>query len=469
VDNHHVFALIIDAAKKHGESKGKRDKLRAMLEPEMAKGGSPREKLLELLNSGTMAAMDTGKVEMRKAPGAKKAEEALSTAAEFIPFVGAGKAAAEGDYGSAALQAGMDVAGGPLLKGAAALGGKFLAPALAGAIKAYHGSPYKFDKLDMSKIGTGEGHQAFGHGLYTAEGPKVAEEYQKKLSGDQVLFKGSPLPESTDDALNPKAFMARWALGNKMSGDALIKHWTDLVNESKAAAKEKAPDWQQKISAKQLEQRKQLLREAKKYKPEDYSVMPQGYLYELNLRWPDAAREAADPLSPHHFLDYDKPLGKQAPHIKEAIEKTKSMLPESAMDDLGGDLSLLYGKDVTPNQFINTWEALAGTHAGEKMLHATGIPGIRYLDAGSRSNFRVQTSYKGEPYSEPVSFMTEQQALNYAKEQKEKGFGADVMPGTSNYVLFSDELADILKRNDEQLKAKGGSATKSVKKRSKNG
>jgi len=56
--------------------------------------------------------------------------------------------------------------------------------------------------------------------------------------------------------------------------------------------------------------------------------------------------------------------------------------------------------------------------------------------------------------------MTEQQALDYAKEQKEKGFGADVMPGTSNYVLFSDELAEILKRNDEQLKAKGGSAVK---------
>jgi len=78
-----------------------------------------------------MAAMDTGKVEMRKAPGAKKAEEALSTAADFIPFVGAGKSAMQGDYGSAALQAGVDVAGGPLLKGAAALGGKAI-PALAG-------------------------------------------------------------------------------------------------------------------------------------------------------------------------------------------------------------------------------------------------------------------------------------------------------------------------------------------------
>jgi hypothetical protein len=120
-----------------GAQKVRNPELRALIEERMKQGGeanSKRDKLRELLSGGTMAAMDTGKVEMRKAPGAKKAEEALSTAAELIPFVGAGKAAAEGDYGSAALQAGIDVAGGPLLKGAAALGGKFLAPMLAGII-----------------------------------------------------------------------------------------------------------------------------------------------------------------------------------------------------------------------------------------------------------------------------------------------------------------------------------------------
>jgi hypothetical protein len=417
----------------------KNPELRALIEERMKAGGeasSKREKLRELLGSGTMAAMDTGKVEMRKAPGAKKAEEALSTAAEFIPFVGAGKAAAEGDYGSAALQAGMDVAGGPLLKGAAALGGKFLAPALAGAIKAYHGSPHKFDKFDISKIGTGEGAQAYGHGLYTAEAKDVGKEYQKKLSGDQVLFKGSPLPESTDDALNPKAFMARWALGNKMSGDALIKHWTDLVNESKAAAKEKAPDWQQKISAKQLEQRKQLLREAKKYKPEDYSVMPQGYLYELNLRWPDAAREAADPLSPHHFLDWDKPYAEQPQSVKDALMAlwkesggkvpSENFAPYTAHSgSIGQNMVGALGMSMAPPMANNA----AIQKAASEVLLEKGIPGIRYKDAASRST---------------------------------EG-------GTSNYVLFSDELADILKRNDEQLKAIGGYATKSVKKRSKNG
>jgi hypothetical protein len=37
----------------------------------------------------------------------------------------------------------------------------------------WHGSPHKFDKFDSSKIGTGEGNQAYGHGLYLAESPLV--------------------------------------------------------------------------------------------------------------------------------------------------------------------------------------------------------------------------------------------------------------------------------------------------------
>jgi hypothetical protein len=45
----------------------------------------------------------------------------------------------------------------------------------------YHGSPHKFNKFDMSKIGTGEGAQAYGHGLYFAEAPDVAKSYAEKL------------------------------------------------------------------------------------------------------------------------------------------------------------------------------------------------------------------------------------------------------------------------------------------------
>ena len=40
---------------------------------------------------------------------------------------------------------------------------------LAKPMVVWHGSPHKFEKFDASKIGTGEGAQAYGHGLYRSE------------------------------------------------------------------------------------------------------------------------------------------------------------------------------------------------------------------------------------------------------------------------------------------------------------
>jgi hypothetical protein len=59
------------------------------------------------------------------------------------------------------------------------LAGGFSDAGFAGTIKAFHGSPHNFERFDTSKIGTGEGAQAYGHGIYLAENPAVAEEYRK--------------------------------------------------------------------------------------------------------------------------------------------------------------------------------------------------------------------------------------------------------------------------------------------------
>lgn len=48
-------------------------------------------------------------------------------------------------------------------------------------ITAYHGSPHLFDKFDIGKLGTGEGSQIFGHGLYVAESPEVAKQYAETV------------------------------------------------------------------------------------------------------------------------------------------------------------------------------------------------------------------------------------------------------------------------------------------------
>lgn len=57
---------------------------------------------------------------------------------------------------------------------------KQMGPELAGllGLTAFHGSPHRFSKFDASKIGTGEGAQAYGHGLYFAENPEIAGQYK---------------------------------------------------------------------------------------------------------------------------------------------------------------------------------------------------------------------------------------------------------------------------------------------------
>ena len=55
---------------------------------------------------------------------------------------------------------------------------------LGSGIRAYHGSPYDFDRFDMSKIGTGEGAQVYGHGLYFAENEGTAQSYKNGIDRD---------------------------------------------------------------------------------------------------------------------------------------------------------------------------------------------------------------------------------------------------------------------------------------------
>ena len=64
-------------------------------------------------------------------------------------------------------------------------------------IRAYHSSPHDFDKFDLSKIGTGEGAQVYGHGLYFAEKPAVSgqggqywNQFTKKFEGPEYLAAG---------------------------------------------------------------------------------------------------------------------------------------------------------------------------------------------------------------------------------------------------------------------------------------
>jgi hypothetical protein len=115
--------------------------------------------------------------------GERQAQRIAKKAASFINDTTPVGAA------SSAEQAGNDYRGGNYLGAALNAIGAVLSAfpdggAVAHSIIAplYHGSPHKFEKFALEKIGTGEGHQSFGHGLYFAENPDVAKAYQRRLS-----------------------------------------------------------------------------------------------------------------------------------------------------------------------------------------------------------------------------------------------------------------------------------------------
>lgn len=61
---------------------------------------------------------------------------------------------------------------------------------------AYHGSPHKFDEFSLDAIGTGEGNQAHGWGLYFANDKGISEDYRKTLSDRILTYKGKKIPEN---------------------------------------------------------------------------------------------------------------------------------------------------------------------------------------------------------------------------------------------------------------------------------
>src|SRR6056297_1915248 len=118
---------------------------------------------------------------------------AVDTAIAAAPVVGG----VLGNVGAKTLaQGGDDAARGlmdavlgyaPGRADALADGGRKFAADESGAMRLYHGSPHDFDKFSMDKIGTGEGAQAYGHGLYFAENEDVARGYRDALSGTRQM------------------------------------------------------------------------------------------------------------------------------------------------------------------------------------------------------------------------------------------------------------------------------------------
>ena len=255
------------------------------------------------------------------------------------------------------------------------------ANSLRAGIKAYHGSPHDFDRFDLSKIGTGEGAQAYGHGLYFAENEATAKSYRDAISGR--------IPAGSVRAYPNQAHVAaaKSFIDSGYDKDAAVRGIMQAYGIQEDAAKLAV-----------------------------HSANP-GRMYEVNIN--------ADPA---RFLDWDKPVSINSPLrervadlgmsgssalnasdrniAKEAFlaarneNMTGSGLYHSmtkALEANRDSLKPLYGEESL---------FLKPTELARREFLARGIPGIKYLDQGSRG--------AGE--------------------------------GSRNYVVFDDKLIDILRK-----------------------
>ena len=247
-----------------------------------------------------------------------------------------------------------------------------MAPEGPKGIRAYHGSPHDFDRFDISRIGTGEGAQAYGRGHYFAESEKTARYYRDTLTQN---FKG--------DGTKTSHWLG-YAMGQ--SGQDAPRALEILRNRVAAYDAGKRPFG---VADKDAAYRADLEAAIK----EGEKGLNSGRMYEVNIK--------ADPAD---FLDWDVPLSKQPERVKQALAR----IPEGMMP--GGQsetaLAAVRRNDyrMLPDEGIDRLMKNVGTEIAP--FRDAGIPGIRYKDAGSR--------------------------------------GAE--GGTSNYVVFSDDLIDIIRK-----------------------
>ena len=226
-------------------------------------------------------------------------------------------------------------------------------------IDVYHGSPHRFEEFDASKIGTGEGAQAYGHGIYLAESPGVAKSYQTALTHSDDYVDGQLLDSSI-----PNHLLAR----------VLSEESNNIDNARDSLTALTRPGGSKSV-ADSAKQALKLLDAGER--PVLQTIKPKGSFYTADL--PD---EMVD-----RMLDWDKPLSKDAPQaVKDAFNKLAQTYPK-----LKEKLFSAYreGKPGSHyysllNDYAKTGDLVKNQTFASDAMRQAGIPGIRYLDAGSR-------------------------------------------------------------------------------------
>ena len=279
----------------------------------------------------------------------------------------------------------------------------------------YHGTPHKFPptaqnplgEFDASKIGTGEGAQAYGHGIYTGGNIKTGKEYVKTTARTEVI-------DSSGNTLY-KELPKRKVTGESRAADALDYAFQIQSSNPYAFAADQVrrfgegPNVQDAL--KTLEQWE---------KSGARTRSGGGYLYKADL---------PDEKIPQ-MLDWYYPVP----------EEIRQKVSSAALEKFGSGSTGTSGAHLyveLTKEFERLGSANPKVDASE-FLRQQGVPGIKYLDNFSRRQpeWIIQSPQGGQNI-----FNSEVGALEFLQRNPE---GTMIPPSqTYNYVMFPGEEQNI--------------------------
>ena len=312
-------------------------------------------------------------------------------------------------------------------------------------IIAFHGSGADFDEFKLEFIGTGEGAQAFGYGLYFSDSRDIGTFYKNALTRS-VDIDGKPYIRGNSirntELLDPDIADELGAANGDL--ELAIKDEEEYLQTLTGSQPTNTSlDTAAKETQKRIEKLK-ALRGRVKVNPTE------GTAYKVALE------PKVDEL-----LDYDKPLSEQ-PKILENLENTfgEKELNDLSLKNAGVDSEKLTGRRL--------YKLLTGKYGSDKLaseeLSKSGIKGIKFLTGGARGTFggellSVDKTADGQFRAKVVlddpnrqtglggSGRTITTSKPYKTEKEARDWADDsIRKEENNYVIFDDKLINILEK-----------------------
>ena len=325
-------------------------------------------------------------------------------------------------------------------------------------IAVWHGSRHAFDQFSADKIGSGEGSQALGWGIYLAEERNVAETYRR--AGHRTI-NGRPL--DYDDPTDYAAWTLDDYNGDREQAwrhaDARLQ---EAYNQPTGYRRDKAIRFWKEVS-------RLLASDAPLPKLDDghlyQATIPAGPYLESDAPWEDQPPEVREalralgvepPKQPETLVPFfDDKANAWRLRNKETGEKIWAGFPSHAAAEQAAP-------DIAQARYderrLGVWlrmalaEKLGSEKAASLALRRHGIIGIKYADQQSRTKValakqrqrlaELENDLKADP---------DNKALQAAIKDKRRLIAEDSVPPTYNYVIFDDADIEPVKRDEKMI------------------